>query len=185
VSTCSGGQLRDNSTQRCVALCPVNPSYWADLTTPPCKCVYTCPLNYFASSQPNRICVSGCSTYLTFGDINARVCTNICPFNYYADNSTYLCVLLCPSTPDYYADNTSLSCVLNCPKTANWITYADPTTRKCVTECPPGYLARNDTQRCVQTCPSGSYADPIIRICVLECTVRPHYYKHTDLTCVY
>lgn len=72
VKDCSGGQLRDNSTQRCVTTCPDEPSYWADLDS--WNCVYQCPLHYFASYQPDRLCVLNCSDYDTYGDLEARVC---------------------------------------------------------------------------------------------------------------
>lgn len=183
MSTCYGTQLKDNSTQRCVSVCPSQPSYWADTVNH--KCVYYCPPSYFASNRTDRLCVQYCSTYLTFGDVNSQICSNVCPENYWADNSTYLCVDKCPSSPDFYADNTTKNCVYNCPKGVNWTTFADSQSRRCVTECPEGYFGVNSTQRCEQYCPNGTYADPIIRVCVANCTVRPHYYKTSTWTCVF
>ena len=66
VTTCSGSQLRDNSTQRCVALCPSTPSYWADTVGK--DCVYICPSTYFASREADRLCVPDCGVYFTYGD---------------------------------------------------------------------------------------------------------------------
>ena len=77
VATCSNGNLRDNSTQRCTTVCPSNPSYWADL--PNFKCVYKCPANRYASNRTDRLCVSSCASYLTFADRAAQICVNICP----------------------------------------------------------------------------------------------------------
>jgi hypothetical protein len=183
VSSCSGSQLRDNSTQRCVPLCPSVPDSWADINAH--DCVYQCPLNFFASGQADRLCVDSCSAYLTFGDVQARRCGSTCAINYWADNSSFLCKARCPDNPDFYADNTTGTCVYNCSKGDNWTTFADPISRQCVTECPTGYYAQNSTQRCETECPPGEWADPVIRVCVLECTVRPHWYKHNNKTCLY
>lgn len=58
--------FKDNSTQRCVALCPSNPDYYAysgDNT-----CVRVCPDGLFASDPITRICINSCQTWSTFAD---------------------------------------------------------------------------------------------------------------------
>jgi hypothetical protein len=114
------------------------------------------------------------------------MCVERCPENYWADNSSYLCVAKCPDNPDMYADNVTKSCVYHCPQNGSyWITFADRDSRRCLTQCPDGFFGVNSTQRCETGCPPNEYADPIIRVCVQDCTVRPHYYKTSDGKCVF
>lgn len=94
---------KDNSTQRCVSVCPSNPDYYAHI--PSSTCVRNCPNGLYASDPTTRICTASCASWLTFKDDTNNRCVAICPFPYYADNSTYKCVPQCPSSPDYYADN--------------------------------------------------------------------------------
>jgi hypothetical protein len=73
------------------------------------------------------------------------------------DNTTWLCVELCPAYPDTYADNSTVSCVLRCSNGS----YADSARRVCL---PP------------LNCSDTLIADPISGRCVLQCTKDPMYY---------
>ena len=42
-------------------------------------------------------------------------CVQTCPPGTFADNSTWKCVLRCPSNPALYGDTTTQICVINCP----------------------------------------------------------------------
>jgi hypothetical protein len=48
-TSCNGSYLMDNSTWRCVTICPSNPSLFADWTTS--TCVSYCPATYFADNS--------------------------------------------------------------------------------------------------------------------------------------
>lgn len=108
---CSGGLIADNSTMKCVVMCPEYPSYFANLDSK--RCIPFCPSN-------------------TFADPITRVCTTNCSGDLYADSSTWRCVSQCPQKPLTFADNTTWSCVPTCPDGY----FSDNSTRKCVLSCP-------------------------------------------------
>lgn len=48
-NTCTGIYLMDDSTRRCVTICPTNPNLFADWTTN--ACVSECPATYFSDNS--------------------------------------------------------------------------------------------------------------------------------------
>ena len=95
----------------------------------------------------------------------------------FADNSTNLCVPLCPEDQNYFGDPSTRRCVDRCPNlpvavvnnTASinnpaGILYADYYTRLCVYRCPDdvgplGTFGDNETNTCVHRCPDGTFGD--------------------------
>ena len=113
-SSCNpANPYKDNSTQRCVAVCPSNPDSYAHI--PSFTCVRVCPSGLYASDPVTRICTSTCQPWLTFRDDTTHRCIPSCFEPYFADNYTYKCVSGCPTSPDYYADPHSRTCVFVCP----------------------------------------------------------------------
>lgn len=131
-----------------------------------------------------------------FADPISRYCINPCfrngTFVYFADNSTRMCVLVCPDFPDFYGDNATQSCVYNCPnitvrdpqgnrRCVNITTcsvsplflYGDAVKNLCVTalNCSDGYYADNITHQCIDDCPGPIlfYADNVTKQCVSLC----------------
>lgn len=146
----------ENITYTCVT--PINcpPTMLAENTTQ--SCVYNCPYNstYFSYADPfksNR-CVAKCPD-IYYGEISSGrgLCASVCPgLNYFRDNSTQLCVYVCP------AGNSSLGTV---------DTFGDNTTDVCVARCPPGYFAQVEINRtCVQVCMAGTWGNPQTRMCI-------------------
>ncbi len=61
-------------------------------------------------------CVDQCPLGM-FGDYSIpafKKCVVDCPASWYADNSTWTCVTVCPTNPSYYADLDSQICVSKC-----------------------------------------------------------------------
>jgi hypothetical protein len=73
---CTLGTFADDSTWKCVSMCPANPISYA--YAPTRQCIYACPNNYFAADV-GRICLNGS-------------CPTI-PYNYYRDFQNNQCVL--------------------------------------------------------------------------------------------
>lgn len=88
----------DNSTNRCVSVCPNSPDFFADAHV----CVYYCTTaNYYADPE-GRVCrarctnVTGVNGYNQYGDGRTGRCAVNCSQDTYGDNSTNLCVGTCP-----------------------------------------------------------------------------------------
>ena len=117
----------DNSTRRCVTLCPDNPNHFADWTTN--TCVATCPPTFFADSSI-RQCVTTCNqTNGLLAYTPLRLCVLTCLNNTFSYNGS--CVTICPNStaPFYYIDTTTRSCVSICPD----YYFRDDSLGKCVT----------------------------------------------------
>ncbi len=111
-------------------------------------------MNYFAQEYTN-LCTKKCmdNTYgyngispadysLSIGAF-CETTANACYLHnqYFADDSTNLCVPICPSTQGTFGDPViSKKCVLKCPISSNVIYYADPDTRICISNCLPPYF---------------------------------------------
>lgn len=102
-----------------------------------------------------------------------------CPTNYYAYTLTNECRVDCPFWR-YYADNTTWKCVLKCPSDPDY--YSDWSTKSCVISCPPGTFAENYTRMCISSisCVTPMVADPINNRCVTRCTIDPMYFAMPD-----
>lgn len=121
----------------------------------------------------------------------------------FADNSTDLCVPLCPENQNYFGDPSTRLCVDRCPNLLANVTngtaainliagrlFADYKTRLCVYTCPAdfgpaGTWGDNFTNTCVQRCPTGTYGDAQHpnRHCVAECTDGT-FADDLSMTCV-
>lgn len=78
-------------------------------------------------------------------------CVGTCPPGTFADNSTWKCVLQCPSNPALYGDTTTKICVINCPDSL----YGDDFSRMCVPTCPTIptiYYSYAPTRKCYLNC---------------------------------
>jgi len=78
-----------------------------------------------------------------------------CPINYFANNATLTCVLVCTN-----------------------YTFGYTVTRECLSTCPNGWFGDNSTKLCVRVCPPyvGQYADDSTNLCVSTCPSNPDYY---------
>ena len=198
----------------CVIECPESPRLFGENMTN--KCVSECPDNTYGDQTGNRSCVDLCPNIggvTWFAQITEQLCVLVCEEgtwgNYhntpipkcatvptdcivgeFADNSTNLCVPLCPESENYFGDPSTRLCVDRCPDlplavvnataTINLVAgtlYADYSTRLCVYRCPDDFGPRgtfgdNDTNSCVHRCPDGTYGDAQTanRHCVDECT---------------
>jgi hypothetical protein len=91
---------------------------WSDNATQLCVWNSTGCANFTFAHETNHKCVVSleCTGY---GDPLTRYCINPCYKNasliYYADDSTKMCVVVCPDVPNYFGDNSTQSCVLTCP----------------------------------------------------------------------
>lgn len=160
---------------KCVIICPTVPRTFGENSTN--LCVTLCPLGTFGDQTANRSCLTNCPTVsgtLYFSQDSERICVTVCkndtwgnihtqhceilptscPAGEYADNSTHLCVSLCPESMNYFADPTTKYCVPKCPgTTAADLSFADYSTRTCVTTCPANYrpqgtFGNNATNTC-------------------------------------
>ena len=171
-------------------VCPSTPAYFGDQVTK--RCLLACPENTFSFfNNTHRICVTYCPPRTFIGVTNTVV-------NLYADNSTWQCVTVCPSTPNYFAfahpsDTTIRTCVSTCPLVSvggtptyyfadvmtrscttvcpwsNMTTYGDPLTFLCTKNCSRTQFRLNTTYRCVWTCPTPYFADNTTWYCVQKC----------------
>ena len=102
-------------------------------------------------------------------------CVEVCPYGYYADNTTHMCVVSTNCSlvgiVQYVADNKTKTCVPKCPSDVH--NFADMVKFLCVAKCPVTFFGYNSTLKCVQECKDptnnsydGSFADPQLRICV-------------------
>ena len=78
---CPDGSFADNSTYKCVAVCPASPSYYGYNKV----CLASCPAGTYAD-DPSRLCVTSdnCANQ-TWGDPTSQTCVATRPFNYYSD----------------------------------------------------------------------------------------------------
>lgn len=104
-----------------------------------------------------------------FADNYSQLCGAACSRQtlQYADDSTNMCVSVCPVVPDYFGEDINdgkRKCVAQCTLTSK---YADPLTRTCVTKCnvTAGYFGYQPDRRCYLTCPTG-YGNPTTTKCV-------------------
>lgn len=115
VSVCSGS-FADPTTQTCVYKCPIvnTTVYYADPNSRMCAttCSNSTYINLIKNIE-NQTCVSVCMPGL-FMDPFSSSCLASCTNNYYADNSTRLCVSVCPVNPDLYGENNTYTCVQSC-----------------------------------------------------------------------
>jgi hypothetical protein len=115
----------------------------------------------------------------------------------WADNSTNLCVDVCPASAGTFADPTTKFCVPLCPNNPNKY-FSDYSTRTCVQKCPSGVLlagtfGNNETRACEAYCSPLSngtltFADhqTVNRYCVSQCSQSPNtsFADPSTRTCV-
>lgn len=125
VETCSlYSQIADNSTNKCVDECPVDPDYYDENGV----CVLYCSGNLFADPTAGiRACVGLCEEGLWGEPVSGR-CLETCLPGYYRYNATNLCVTECPAG---YANNLTN----NCENTCSGSTFADSLTSRCERIC--------------------------------------------------
>lgn len=199
----------------CVVACPIVPRLFGRNDT--YRCVAECPNYQYGDQTGNRSCVPVCPLIngtTWFSQLTERICVVVCEDgtwgNYYnntpgphcetvgtdckpdqfGDNSTHLCVDLCPESMNYFGDPSTRLCTTLCPlldaslfnATANinlaaGRLFADSKTRLCVYTCPLDYglqgtFGDNSTNTCVERCPDGSFGDAntVNRFCVAQCT---------------
>jgi hypothetical protein len=203
-----------NGRPACVIACSVLPRQFGENVTN--LCVQECPDYQYGDQTGNRSCVPACPNIngaTWFSQLTERICVLVCEEgtwgNYYnstgphcetvgtdckpgqfGDNSTNLCVDLCPESMNYFGDPRSRLCTTYCSdlnislvNTTAQINlpagklFADYKTRLCVYTCPADYglqgtFGDNSTNTCVERCPAGSYGDAntVNRFCVAECT---------------
>lgn len=125
----------------------------------------------------------------------------ICPVGY-ADDTTNVCVAVCPLQAGTFGfvnlSSTVRICLEICPDTY----YSEPVHRTCGLTCDPPYYALNSTHQCVVSCVD-SFADPdnnrcmdachsvaypnadnSTNYCVFQCPSNPDYYSDNHV-CVY
>lgn len=103
-----------------------------------------------------RICVDVTNCFAVGGinyyaDDTTRLCVQKCPLNRWADTSLFKCVQTCPL--NYFRNNNNQVCVINCPSDPD--EYADPVSLNCTRKCPNGSYAvinSTDYRICVQDC---------------------------------
>lgn len=155
-------------------MCPIigNVKYYADPTTRLCSqtCTNTTSIP-LVKNDVNLTCVSSCQPGF-FMDPNLGACKNSCSQNLYADNSTRLCVSVCPISPYLFGENGTYTCVENCLVSSQFKYIAG---RMCVVNCPSGTFRDNNTRVCEYTCTNYTYADSNTSYCVSNCTPRYSY----------
>lgn len=147
------------------------------------------------SQLTSRICVTVCEngTWGNYYNSTGPHCETVgtdCKLGQFGDNSTHLCVDVCPESMNYFGDPSTRLCTDRCPflnssvfnATANinltaGRLFADYKTRICIFTCPAdfglqGTFGDNSTNTCVERCPLGSYGDAstVNRFCVAVCT---------------
>ena len=182
VSQCSGTNFpfADNSTNKCVPVCPTLPDYYGEGNV----CVFACTTAGHYADSNGRLCVATCtntSTYIQYGDPRTGKCEKNCSYGYWGDNSTKLCTLNCSAGS--YADNTTGVCVKDCPKDEN--IYADPILNVCAYTCSGGYFGSQVNQTCIPVCDDGYWGDPTTTLCTPLCPVKIYSYgQNGTRTCV-
>lgn len=105
-----------------------------------------------------------------------------------SDDSTYSCVMSCPSTLYPYLDASTKRCVSACPENVNFFGYlptGTTTAGNCVNPCPPGYFSDNTTRTCVLTCPSNYFAETENNTCSSSCSeINGHFADNVNHLCV-
>ena len=117
---------------------------------------------YYAQADSERLCVLRCKAN-TYGWNN--VCLTdpkTCPSTYFGDDSTNLCVSICPISQGTFGDIESRLCVRTCPvnpshPTSGPATYfADVSNRLCVLTCnathSTGLFGSNNSRTCATKC---------------------------------
>ena len=151
--TCSQfGTIADNSTNKCVDLCPTDPDYYEEDGA----CVMHCSSGLFADPTANlRKCQNPCEEGL-WGDPVSGRCLDYCLPGYFRYNTTNLCVLECPTG---FADNSTGNCESTCPDP----TFADSLLNKCVRICSGDQLGEDNV--CTGMCSEGLYGNPLTHEC--------------------
>lgn len=180
--------------------CPTVPDYYGHYESR--TCVIRCPDGRYASNNSvttstSRLCVMSkdCVGLLVADPINNRcnprctldpmyfampktkLCGPNCFEGRFADNTTGLCVTICPAP--YFGVNSTVyfTCVQYCPSDEYKLTPG----RMCVANCPTGYFADNLTMSCVQVCPDDSYGRLSDNTCVQDC--YPQYRDDLSKQC--
>lgn len=130
LATCASGYA-DPTTRACVSTCPALARSFGFSNTTGGFCLTLCPTSNFAypigrvcvthcttpyfAYTPTRECVLSCNNSFADPSSGINVCAATCSSASfpYADNSTNMCVPICPTQPDYFASNHV--CVYNCP----------------------------------------------------------------------
>jgi hypothetical protein len=189
-------QYADNSTKLCVKICPAANGTWGDNST--WSCVLTCPNGTYAQLSPYRYCVTNCALG-TWGSDITRYCVSsplLCPVvngsNYYADNTTTMCVKVCPASAGLWGENTTRVCLTTCLLPSGLQSgYEWNTTRVCIDICPEEIAqdgSYSDQGMCYYVCmTAGYYRDPQNnRSCQPTCSYSPaeQYADGTTMRCV-
>jgi len=85
---------------QCVSTCPYNSTFW--LFGYQGNCIPSCPSGYWGDPI-TKLCLTNCNSSSGYpykdGSSGINVCVQNCTHsNYYRDNTTFTCVLTCPST---------------------------------------------------------------------------------------
>jgi hypothetical protein len=120
----------------CVITCPVSPVLFGMNSTNTCvsecqdglygdpnfnrSCLTLCPTIsgvIWFSQITNYICVTVCEnyTYGNYADQHCEVTPFDCPNGQFGDDSTHLCVSLCPESMNFFGDLSTKLCVNICP----------------------------------------------------------------------
>jgi hypothetical protein len=172
----------DNSTNKCVPICPITPDYYADNHV----CVFYCVTAGTFADSNGRVCISRCSNFTDitnnqYGDPRTGRCEVNCSEGTWGDNTTNLCVPTCP--PGSFADNTTGKCVAECPKVED--IYADMILHVCAYTCSNGRFGSQVNQTCLEVCDDGYWGDPTTTLCTAFCPVKIYSYgENRSRTCV-
>ena len=97
IAQCPPGSYADNSTWKCVPICPSNPALYGDIVAR--VCVINCPNSYYGDDS-TRTCVPVCATspvvYFTYAPTHR--CLQSCLYPYFGQKtgiSIGTCVLAC------------------------------------------------------------------------------------------
>ncbi len=115
VQNCPDYYFKDDLTGRCVLLGGCSTGYFADYSQR--KCTLNCNQSLYIYKELDTMqCVDQCpfGMFGVYNDMTAKYCSVDCPDGWLADDSTWTCVLVCPSTPSYYADINSKTCLPKC-----------------------------------------------------------------------
>jgi hypothetical protein len=172
----------DPTTQRCVSAtkkCPT--SYFTDNRER--KCLQNCSIFYADGFVGTPTCSATCSkgfadpllfTCATkcspsfYGLTTNKTCVQSCPYGYFADSSSGLCVTKCLNSTCYYADNYTGLCSPSCSN--NQFAHKPSTTYGvCLFICPATFFSDPTTMQCVKKCPQGYYGNVNNNTCNANC----------------
>lgn len=181
------GTFGNPLTQACVTFCPIDGShiYYADpitrLCSLTCSNVSSNSSKSLIKNQLDQTCVADCMPGLYMDPLDPFFgsCQPSCSRPYYADNSTRMCVHVCPVSPYLFGENATYTCVKDCLVNSEFKFIEG---RVCVTDCPTGTFRDNNTRVCEYTCTGFTYADATSQYCVSNCT--PNYAYEPTNECV-